>query len=169
MSREGRLSTFRENMRKLWRKGFLWSIFFIGLTLQANAQDLEACFLHAGAYYGVSPLILKAIAEVESGMNPKAINHNRNGTKDLGIMQINTIWLKELKKYGIGEKELLEDPCLNIHIGAWILNRCIAKYGYNWKAVGCYHSCTPKLNENYSRRIYAVLNKWKNRYKKTNY
>ena len=153
MSREGRLSTFRESMRKLWRKGFLWSIFFIGLVAQSNAQDLEACFLHAGIYYGVSPLILKAIAEVESGMNPEAINHNRNGTRDLGIMQINTIWLKELKKYGIGERELLEDPCLNIHIGAWILNRCIAKYGYNWRAVGCYHSQTPGLNQRYASTI----------------
>jgi len=114
-------------------QGIFQIILFTALIAQSNAQDLEACFLHAGAYYGVSPLILKAIAEVESGMNPKAINHNRNGTKDLGIMQINTIWLKELKKYGIGEKELLEDPCLNIHIGAWILNRCIAKYGYNTK------------------------------------
>ncbi|GAB6075242.1 hypothetical protein JCM12825_01200 [Desulfurobacterium crinifex] len=103
---------------------------------------------------------MKAIAEVESGMNPKAINHNRNGTKDLGLMQINTIWLKELKKYGIGEKELLEDPCLNIHIGAWILNKCIAKYGYNWKAVGCYHSCTPELNKSYSRKVYSVLSRW---------
>ena len=134
-------------------------ILFTGLAVQANAQDLEACFLHAGTYYGVSPLILKAIAEVESGMNPKAINHNRNGTKDLGIMQINTIWLKELRKYGIGEKELMEDPCLNIHIGAWILNKCIAKYGYNWKAVGCYHSCTPELNKHYSKKINPFQNK----------
>jgi len=31
---------------------------------------------------------------------------------------------------------------------------------------GCHRFCTSELTKNYSRRIYAVLNKWKNQYKK---
>jgi len=31
------------------------------------------------------------------------------------------------------------------------------RYWYNWKAVGCYHSCTPELNESYSKKIYKTI------------
>lgn len=34
----------------------------------------EACFDDAGAHYGVSPLLLKAIAYQESSMQPDAFN-----------------------------------------------------------------------------------------------
>jgi conjugal transfer pilus assembly protein TraD len=42
----------------------------------------------------------------------------------------------------------LGDPCTNVRTGAWILAQCVRRYGYNWKAVGCYHSNTP------GRRVY---------------
>jgi len=31
------------------------------------------------------------------GFNPKAVNYNKNGTVDYGIMQINSFWLKKYK------------------------------------------------------------------------
>ena len=41
---------------------------------------------------------LVCIAHEESKMKPNAINHkNKNGTKDYGLFQINSIWLDKCK------------------------------------------------------------------------
>ena len=38
-----------------------------------------------------NPSIMLAIAKAESGLNPLATNKNKNGTRDTGLMQINSI------------------------------------------------------------------------------
>ncbi|MFZ8859472.1 MAG: lytic transglycosylase domain-containing protein [Thermocrinis sp.] len=96
------------------------------------------CFEDAGRYYGVSPHLLWAIAKVESNFNPRAINRNKNGTDDIGLMQINSSWFVYLKKHGI-EPSLLWEPCYNTYVGAMILRHCIDTYGYGWRAVDCYN------------------------------
>ncbi|WP_457292067.1 transglycosylase SLT domain-containing protein, partial [Pseudomonas azotoformans] len=60
---------------------FFWSyalaVVFTGLMLISfNTQAF--CFNEAGARYHVSPSLLRAIAEVESGMNPEATGYNRD-------------------------------------------------------------------------------------------
>ena len=45
-------------------------------------HDNARCFDEAGKKHAIDPLLLEAIAHVESSMNPKAINMNRNGTQD---------------------------------------------------------------------------------------
>ena len=58
-------------------------------------------------------------------MNPRAIGLNkRNGkilSEDVGLMQINSSWYITLSRMGITRKDLLENPCQNIHVGAWML------------------------------------------------
>ncbi len=112
------------------------------------------CFDEAGAQYGINPLILRAIAKEESDFDPAAINTNSNGTYDYGLMQINSIWRPVL-----GEERWKElgDACYNTKTGAWILANCINKYGYNWKAVGCYNSQTPEKSEKYAKRVFQHL------------
>lgn len=39
--------------------------------------------------FGTERRIALAVAKAESGLNPKAVNKNRNGSKDIGIFQIN--------------------------------------------------------------------------------
>lgn len=111
------------------------------------------CFEDAGRYYGVSPQLLWAIAKVESNFNPKAINRNKNGTYDIGLMQINSSWFPYLKKHGINPS-LLWDPCYNAHVGAMVLRHCIDTYGYSWRAVDCYNK-GKKAREN-SRYVWKV-------------
>lgn len=96
------------------------------------------CFENAGAFYGVSPRLLWAIAKVESDFNPEAINRNKNGTYDIGLMQINSSWFAYIKKHGINPS-LLWNPCYNTYVGAMVLRHCIDTYGYNWRAVDCYN------------------------------
>ncbi|TQR25581.1 lytic transglycosylase domain-containing protein [Campylobacter sp. MIT 97-5078] len=114
-------------------------------------------FIEAGKAYGLNPKLLWAIAYKESRHNPKAINRsNKNGTYDIGIMQINSMHLKWLKKdYGISEKDLLEKPRINIFAGATILKKCFDKYGANIKGLTCYNG---KIKSNpYGKEVLEIL------------
>ena len=94
------------------------------------------CFELAGSRYGISARLLKAIARAESGLNPSALNQNRDGSYDYGLMQINSRWSNVLS----GDWLYITDPCYNVMVGAWILRGCIDRYGYSWDAVACYNT-----------------------------
>lgn len=113
------------------------------------------CFQEAGQRYSVSPHLLWAIAKAESSLDPSAVNHNRNGTVDIGLMQINSLWAGQLGNTW----DHLHDPCTNVMAGARILSQCVQDYGYTWQAVGCYHSRTPTRRDAYAARIAAILEK----------
>lgn len=112
------------------------------------------CFDEAGTMYGVSPKLLRAIAKVESNFNPIAINRNKNGSYDFGIMQINSSWAKTL---GEDSWMALGDPCFNVKVGAWILHSLIGRHGYNWEAVGRYNAVSIEHQAVYVRKIYNTL------------
>ncbi len=106
----------------------------------AGEQAWEACFDDAGRRYGIAPALLRAIAAVESNLDPQAERRNQDGSRDIGLMQVNSRWLPHLARYGITAESLSSDVCLNIHVGAWILAQEIQRYGYGWEAVGAYHT-----------------------------
>ncbi|MCD4531222.1 transglycosylase SLT domain-containing protein [Pseudomonas sp. C3-2018] len=98
------------------------------------------CWSQAGRLHAIEPELLQAIADVESGQQPDAIHHNRDGTRDIGLMQINSSHLSRLKDQGITEQRLLDEPCLSVEVGASVLAEFIGRYGYNWTAVGAYNA-----------------------------
>jgi hypothetical protein len=100
--------------------------------------------------------LLRAIARQESGLTPHAIGKNTNGTRDIGVMQINSWWLTHLEPIGIDEKALM-NPCLNIHVGAWILAQEIARHGLTWTAIGAYHSPTDWRRMDYAAKVHRHL------------
>lgn len=109
----------------------------------------HACWQEAGLRYGVNPTLLYAIARTESNLNPHAVGVNRDGSYDLGLMQINSRWFPRLRQYGIGEHDL-HDPCVSIHVGAWIMAQNMRRFGNSWAAVGAYNS-----GQTYRRMVYA--------------
>lgn len=123
----------------------------------SDSKNYDKCFNEAGLHYNVSPKLLKAIAHVESKMNPDAIGVNHNGTYDVGIMQINSSWFPELAKVGIQRGELL-DGCKNIQVGAWILSQNIKRYGLTANAIGRYNSSSTYFKNLYA---YKVLKSFK--------
>jgi lysozyme-related protein Hpa2 len=151
---EGRAGTRRGRTRLATRLAFLLAALAALLALAGNAQ--ADCFTDAARYHHVNPLVLRAIALVESGGNPKAINHNRNGSVDLGELQINSIHQRELARYGIAPPDLL-DACKNIYIGAWILRGRMDQYGNTWEAIGAYHSATPAYRDRYVQRVQQAI------------
>jgi soluble lytic murein transglycosylase-like protein len=128
------------------------SIMLVLIATSAYSADL--CFDQAGVDYGINPKILRAIAQVESNNNPRAINWNKNGTYDFGIMQINSNWAYSK---GIDWWNTLGDPCSNIKRGAMILSACMKKYGYSWEAIGCYNSQTPSKRDKYAFTVFRKL------------
>lgn len=105
------------------------------------------CFAHHAARFGLEPELLRAIALVESGGRPHAVNgahQGRTGTRDLGLMQINSAWLPRLRRHGILEPDLFE-PCTSIEVGAWVLSDLVARHGNTWDAVGAYNAACTQL------------------------
>jgi hypothetical protein len=124
------------------------------LLSAAGAHGEPLCFDEAGAMYAINPNILKAIAKVESNYQTRAINWNKNGTYDFGVMQINSNWAYTI---GIERWNTLGDSCSNIKTGAMILSGCMKKYGYTWNAIGCYNSQTPDKRDRYAQMVYHQL------------
>lgn len=56
-------------------------------------------------FSGGSALTIAAIAEAESNGDPSAINHNKNGTTDYGVLQINS---SNLKGLGISSQQAMD-------------------------------------------------------------
>ena len=91
---------------------------------------------------------LKAIS------TPSAVNYNKNGSFDYGLMQVNSSWYGEL---GYERWTRLGDACYNVQVGAWILSQCIQRYGYSWVAVGCYNGVSKDKRAAYANSVYQAL------------
>ena len=127
------------------------SIFFSAALLlslipfSASAEGIhtklgsEPCWDAAAKYHGLDPWLLYSVAYVESRHNASVVSgKNRNGTYDIGLMQINSIWLPELRRYGISESTL-KNGCASTYVGAWIMAKNIRRYGYTWQAIASYN------------------------------
>lgn len=112
------------------------------IILISSASAKADCFDTVAKRYKYDPDYLRAIARKESSFNPLAIGKNNDGTRDIGLMQINTGNLKWLKKTfpQISIKKLLFDPCFNIHVAGYILNENFKAYGRKWVAIGAYNA-----------------------------
>nr|WP_309578237.1 type III secretion system invasion protein IagB [Scandinavium hiltneri] len=132
---------------------------WIIIALAAMSTCAQAnCWSKAGEDHHVDPWLLLAIAQVESGMNPNAINKNNDGTHDIGLMQINSIHLPTLARRGITQKRLVNEPCVSIMVGASILSDMINVYGNNWQAVGAYNAGLKK--DRYKQRMKYARKVW---------
>ncbi|MDH0342145.1 lytic transglycosylase domain-containing protein [Chromobacterium haemolyticum] len=113
----------------------------------------EVCIIQAAARYQENPVLIRAVLRVENGKVGQ-IRWNKNGTFDMGPMQINSIHLPELAPYGITEAKLTNDECLNIHIGTYYVKKNILAGKDFWHGVGSYHSKTPSKNIAYQYRVW---------------
>ena len=114
------------------------------------------CINQAAVSYHVPAKTIIAVLKTEGGRT--GLEHkNDNGSIDYGSMQINSIWLPQLEKYGIGVDELRDDPCTNVEVGTWILSQAIADGVMNEKpyleSVAGYNSKTPRFNQQYQKLV----------------
>ena len=147
--------------RALPRAGARWLLAWWCAVVCAFATSAAHadCLTEAAVQHRVNPHVLRAILWHESRFNPKARNHNTNGTRDIGMAQINSTHLPLLARYGVGEAALYQ-PCTSIAVAAWLLGGHMARHGNTWFAVGAYHSLTPQHNQRYATTIQAILRTW---------
>jgi hypothetical protein len=117
-----------------------------------------ACMVLVAQIYALPPRVLPAIQRVEGGA-PGVSSHNTDGTDDLGIMQINTIWLPILARISgtdeaTAKDRLLDRPCYNIAAAGMIMRRYLDEtHGDLMLAIGNYHSHTRLLNIGYQAKV----------------
>jgi hypothetical protein len=115
------------------------------------------CMLVVAATAGLPPRVLPVIQTIEGG-TAGMVRPDTNGTEDLGVMQVNTIWIPTLAaRAGYSETQtrqhLINDPCFNIAAAALILRGYLAEtHGALLPAIGDYHSHAPALNTAYAAR-----------------
>lgn len=141
-------------------------------TLLFLPQAQAFCFNYAAARYHQNPLIIESIAIWESSFNPLAVGQNRDRagnllSQDYCLMQINTVNVQQLKRLGVinSAQDLLNDPCLCVQAGTWVLARHLEKCGNTWSCLGSYNagfSNTPaqeKKRMAYATQIHAIYNR----------
>jgi soluble lytic murein transglycosylase-like protein len=139
------------------------AIWLGSLALLFQSSSVHAfCFAEAAQRQSVNACLLKSIASVESSMRPDAVRHpytagNKDGSTDYCLMQINDVELAQLR---MQPNQVLSDPCLCVHVGAYVLAKKIKKFGPTWKAVGAYNASTPSKQAVYVAKVqkkYAQL------------
>jgi len=123
------------------------------------------CLMVAAHNYALPPQILVGILHVEGGKVGQQVR-NTNGTYDLGPMQINTLWTKELaKEWGTtlaeAKRLIRDDPCTNVNVAAWIFRRNLNEAGSMTKAIEWYNSRTPHIGRKYRKKVMAAMRKHK--------
>ena len=112
------------------------------------------CINQSAANFHIPAMMIVSVIQIENGKNGQAVK-NKDGTFDLGVMQINSTWIKKLNAKGIKETNVQFDPCTNVAVGAWILAQGISNSA-GWQGVGNYHSYTPKHNAIYREKVRAT-------------
>lgn len=120
------------------------------------------CVRSASETYEVPRIVLLGILKTEGGRSGLE-SKNKNGTVDYGIAQINTRWMKELKKHGVHNPVPLvrDNDCYNIHVSAWILKRELGDTDMHhpdfWRRAANYHSRTRHHNVKYQSLLYRSI------------
>lgn len=117
-----------------------------------------ACMVAAAAAFHLPVKALPAIQKVEGGW-VGAVRANTNGSHDLGLMQVNTLWTGPLAQAtglspSIVVTRLIMDPCFNIIAAADILHHYVREeHGDIWRAIGDYHSHSVWLSTRYKLQV----------------
>ncbi len=123
-------------------------------------QERIVCSISAAIHYEIPANILLAIAEKEGG-NPGQWVQNRNGTYDVGSMQFNTAYLKDLAGYGITADHVAQAGCYPYRLAAWRVRQHILNdQGDIWTKAANYHSRTPQHNARYRADLMARSARW---------
>lgn len=129
--------------------------------LPPQMQERVVCSVTAAIKYEVPANLVLAVAEKEGGKPGQRVR-NSNGTDDVGAMQFNTAYLKELERqYGITADDVAQAGCYSYDLAAWRLRGHIRKdNGDLWTRAANYHSRTPKYNAPYRADLMVKAAKW---------
>lgn len=110
----------------------------IMFPLHAHATHTQ-CIEWASNTYHVPSDLVRAVMRAENGCGRLGAR-NRDGTRDMGCMQINPQHMPWLHKYGITQDILIHDDCVNIQIGTYLVSEDLHNNPDFWRGVGAYNS-----------------------------
>ena len=93
---------------------------------------------------GLDPAMITGIAKAESRLNPSAVHVNANGSRDVGLMQINE---RNFEWLGVTPQTAL-DPCQSIHAAGQLL-QSYSRYNTGSPAAG--------FGNGYVRRVMTAV------------
>lgn len=123
---------------------------------------ITSCLMMASSFYNVPSSVLLGIMQIEGG-RPGMESANRNGTHDLGPMQVNTLWLPQVARHWNVDPDtarawVRDDVCVNINVAGWILRQKINEaHGDLALGIARYHSATPGKGIPYARKVVARM------------
>lgn len=125
----------------------------VPLPIEVQEYIWTHCKRVTGDYKNYYAFILGAIQH-ESSFKRTAIHHNKNGTTDRGLMQINSCNIKECKNAGlISCTDDLWDIYKNIDCGFHEMNSYVEKHGVSESAYYAYNTGREKGGSNKNSRI----------------
>ncbi|SEW28438.1 hypothetical protein SAMN04515660_3614 [Luteibacter sp. 329MFSha] len=125
-----------------------------------HQQEMVTCALGAALAYDVPANVLLAIAEKEAG-KPGQWVRNENGTFDVGSLQFNTAYLRDLSRFGITAKDVAAPGCYPYLLAAWRIRGHLRQdAGDVWTRASNYHSRTPKYNARYRSDLIRRAARW---------
>lgn len=128
--------------------------------MEPISEERVICSIMASVKYEVPANIMLAIAEKEGG-KPGSWVKNSNGTFDVGSMQFNTVYLKDLVKYGITAEAVASPGCYPFDLAAWrVRNHLLHDEDDIWTRAANYHSRTPKYNSIYRADLIKKAGRW---------
>lgn len=113
------------------------------------AVPYASVFAAASAAYGIPRGLLEGMAYVESGFDATAVNHDANGTEDVGIMQLN------LQAQGVSYS-FARNPVLAIPYAARLLAANYRACGSWTGALERYNSGACSGDRGYASRVFAA-------------
>jgi len=134
-----------------------------GHASPASESQINACIDQAAGAFGVPSLPVHVLRKVEAGQVGMT-SANKDGSYDIGPMQINSSWLESLKPLGINEIELRDNGCVNAYVGTWIFYQTWLESNRDpVMAMARYHSHTPRRQAEYLNLVLKVLDREVNR------
>lgn len=129
----------------------------LSATRQKPEIEIAACIRRAAAGRGWLERTLWGLRDQEAGWIGAQVK-NRDGTHDLGPLQVNSWWIPRIATLTRRPEQavrywLINDPCFNIEVARWIfLLELSARRDY-WLAIGGYHSPLRFRQQRYSLSV----------------
>lgn len=156
--RRFRAGGLRSSCLRLLLAGLITVVAGTAAAVTPSPHTVNCTWESVADKYGLPPHLLYAIARQESSLNPRVVSApNKNGSIDIGLMQINSAWLPTLaKRFGIGRSDLFRS-CVNLDVGAWVLYENFQTFGYSWRAIGAYNAKSEDKRLAYVKKVYRYV------------
>lgn len=129
----------------------------------ADERRVAHCIRQAAGGQKWLEVTLWGLRDQEGGWIGAAVP-NRNGSHDLGPLQINSWWVPKIARLLERSPEdvriwLRFDPCFNTDAARWIFVAALTEAGSYWKAIGVYHSPNSERQRRYAIGVAEQMRK----------